>query len=133
MNKSKLLLAVIIATVIGSFFYFDLGQYLTLEYLKSQQADLDQYYQANKITTIALFAGIYILMAALSLPGAALMTLLAGAIFGLVTGTIIVSFASSIGATLALRMAGQARESHRIRRHGTLSYTSYRAACFGQE
>ena len=101
MNKSKLLLLAVVATLLGSFFYFDLGQYLNLEYLKSQQVALNEYYVENAVLTIAVFLLVYIAVTALSLPGAALMTLLAGAIFGVVTGTIIVSFASSIGATLA--------------------------------
>jgi pyruvate/2-oxoglutarate dehydrogenase complex dihydrolipoamide dehydrogenase (E3) component/uncharacterized membrane protein YdjX (TVP38/TMEM64 family) len=101
MNKSKVILVLVIAALIAAAFHFDLGQYLTLEYLKSQQAALEAYYQANPVQTIAGFMAFYIAAIALSFPGATLLTLLAGAIFGLIGGTIIVSFASSIGATLA--------------------------------
>lgn len=101
MKKSKLLLLAVVVALLGSFFYFDLGQYLNLEYLKSQQAALNTYYLENAALTIAVFFIVYVAVTALSLPGAALMTLLAGAIFGVVSGTVIVSFASSIGATLA--------------------------------
>jgi len=101
MNKSKIILVLVIAALIATAFHFDLGKYLTLEYLKSQQTALETYYQANPVQTIAGFMAFYIAAIALSFPGATLLTLLAGAIFGLVGGTIIVSFASSIGATLA--------------------------------
>lgn len=99
--KDKRILLAIVALLIGAFFIFDLGQYLNLDYLKSQQRNLDAYYAANPVKTIAIFFIFYVLVAALSLPGAALMTLAAGALFGLLTGTLVVSFASSIGATLA--------------------------------
>ncbi len=101
MNKSKLILIVVVIALIAAFFAFDLGQYLTLEYLKGKQADITAYYQTNPAQTIAVFMAFYIAAIALSFPGATLLTLVAGAVFGLVAGTIIVSFASSIGATLA--------------------------------
>ncbi len=101
MNKSKLLLVVVVVALVAAFFAFDLGQYLTLDYLKGKQAAITAYYQTNPMQTIAVFMAFYIAAIALSFPGATLLTLVAGAVFGLVTGTIIVSFASSIGATLA--------------------------------
>ncbi len=101
MNKSKLILVVVVIALIAAFFAFDLGQYLTLEYLKGKQADITAYYQTNPVQTITVFMAFYIAAIALSFPGATLLTLVAGAVFGLVNGTIIVSFASSIGATLA--------------------------------
>ncbi len=97
----RLLIITLFAVAIAAFFLFDLGQYLTLDALKAQQAAIAEGYAANPLLVIALFFLVYIAVTALSLPGAAIMTLAAGAIFGLVTGTIIVSFASSIGATLA--------------------------------
>ena len=97
----KILLLAIITSLLAIFFYLDLNQYLNLAYLKSQQGTLNNYYVSSKALTIAIFFIVYVVTTALSLPGAALMTLLAGAIFGVITGTIIVSFASSIGATLA--------------------------------
>jgi len=91
----------VVAAIIVLFFYFDLGQYLTLEYIKTQQQQIDAYYAENSVLTIAGFFVIYVLVTAASLPGAAILTLTAGAIFGLATGLVIVSFASSIGASLA--------------------------------
>jgi uncharacterized membrane protein YdjX (TVP38/TMEM64 family) len=103
MNQKKTRMAIIalIAIFIASFFYFDLGRYFTLEYFKGQQQALQDYYAANPALTIAIYMGIYIAVAALSLPGAAILTLAAGALFGNLAGLIMVSFASSIGATLA--------------------------------
>ncbi len=105
MRASKVLLVAVIAAVIIAFFALDLGQYLSLEYFKSQQAGIDRFFQANPALTAGIYATIYIVVTALSLPGAAVMTLVGGAIFGLLWGTIIVSFASTIGATLAFLVA----------------------------
>jgi pyruvate/2-oxoglutarate dehydrogenase complex dihydrolipoamide dehydrogenase (E3) component/uncharacterized membrane protein YdjX (TVP38/TMEM64 family) len=101
MKTSKIILFVVLAALIGAFFYFDLGQYLKLAVIKEKQADLLAYYAAYPVRTLAIYFVTYVLMAALSLPGAALFTLVGGAIFGVVVGTIVVSFASSMGATLA--------------------------------
>ncbi|WP_455222880.1 FAD-dependent oxidoreductase [Kaarinaea lacus] len=98
---SRLLLFSVIAVLVVAYFVFDLGQFLTLEYLKSQQYEFIRFYQHNQLLTIGVYFGIYVTVTALSLPGAAIMTLAGGAVFGIVTGTIIVSFASTIGATLA--------------------------------
>jgi dihydrolipoamide dehydrogenase len=84
---------------------FGLTDYLTLEYLKENQEILTEYYKKNQFQTIAIYMGVYILSTALSLPGATVITLAGGAIFGLIHGTIIVSFASTIGATLAFLAA----------------------------
>jgi dihydrolipoamide dehydrogenase len=83
------------------FFNFDLQKYLTFEYIKSQQTFFQEYYLDNKMVTIAVYIAIYIAVTALSLPGAAVMTLIGGALFGIYAGTIAISFASTIGATLA--------------------------------
>ncbi len=83
------------------FFVFDLGQYLNLEYLKSQKQLIEDYYQNKPLITMSIYFIAYVIMAALSLPGAVILTLASGAVFGLLTGTILVSFASTIGATLA--------------------------------
>lgn len=97
----KIVIAILAALAIAVFIYFDLGTYLTLSSLKAQQAGLDAQYQAAPLLVIAAFFLVYVLVTASSLPGAAILTLAAGAIFGVATGTLIVSFASSIGATLA--------------------------------
>ncbi|MBX2835572.1 MAG: FAD-dependent oxidoreductase [Gammaproteobacteria bacterium] len=98
-NKKILLLALVL--LVACFFIFDLGRFFDLEYLKSQQARLDELYAQYPIQFIAIFFLIYVAVAALSLPGAAILTVAAGALFGLFTGLFVVSFASSIGATLA--------------------------------
>ncbi len=97
----KIILVLILAVAIAAYFTFDLGQILTLENFKAQQAEIVAAKDANPALYIAAFFLIYVAVTGLSIPGAAIMTLVAGALFGLVTGTIIVSFASSIGATLA--------------------------------
>ncbi len=104
-NWGRILLAVAVLGLIASFFLFDLDQYFTLKYLKSQQDNFENFYANNPVVTIAIYMAIYIISVALSVPGAALLTLLGGALFGVLAGTIIVSFASTIGATLAFLAA----------------------------
>ncbi len=101
MNKKKLLILALVLTAVTLFFVFDLKQYFTLNYFKSQQAAIDAHVAAHPLQAGLAFFGIYVAVAALSLPGAAILTIAAGAVFGLLWGTVIVSFASSIGATLA--------------------------------
>lgn len=98
-KKTAIVLAII--TLIVFFKALGLDEYLTLSSIKSSQAGILDLYAENGIVTIASYTAIYILVTALSLPGAAVMTVLSGAIFGLWTGAIIVSFSSTIGATLA--------------------------------
>lgn len=95
MKKSKIIVVLIVVALIAAFFVFDLGRYFSLDYFKSQQAAIDVYYQTHRFETIAAFLAIYITAIAVSLPGATVLTLAAGAIFGLLAGTIIVSFASA--------------------------------------
>ncbi len=97
----KIIILALFVVVVAVFMVFDLGQYLTLEYIKSQQQYLQVFYQQNTALSILGFFSFYVLVTGASLPGAAILTLAAGAIFGLLNGVIIVSFASSIGATLA--------------------------------
>lgn len=101
----KLALVVAGAGLVALFFTFELQQYLTLDYLKESQVRFADLYHAKPALVIGAYMGIYILVTALSLPGAAILTLAGGALFGLVTGLIVVSFASSIGATLACFVA----------------------------
>lgn len=97
----KLAILVILAALVAAYFVFDLGQYLTLEGIKAVAADLTAFQQDNALAVIAGFFLAYVLVTAASIPGAAIMTLAAGALFGVVWGTVIVSFASTLGATLA--------------------------------
>lgn len=97
----KIILLATIAILVVCFFAFDLGRFLTLGFLKSQQEAFNLFYQDNQVSTLIFYFCIYVLVTALSLPGATVMTLAGGALFGLWTALIVVSFASSIGATLA--------------------------------
>ena len=105
MNSSRLALLVFIAALIAAFFVFDLQSYLTLEGLRAQQESIGTYRSNHPVMAVATYAVIYIAVTGLSLPGAAILTLAGGAIFGLLWGILIVSFASSIGATLAFLAA----------------------------
>ncbi|MBE7424357.1 MAG: FAD-dependent oxidoreductase [Zoogloeaceae bacterium] len=101
MSSGKLLLLFAIAAAAGLFFALDLGHYLSLDWLKAQQDAIAAYRADQPLAAVAVYFALYVAVTALSLPGAALMTLAGGAVFGLLWGTLIVSFASSIGATLA--------------------------------
>jgi dihydrolipoamide dehydrogenase len=116
MTRGRLLFAIALAALAAAFFVFDLDQYFSLSYLKSREAAIADLYAAHPLQISLAFFLAYVLVTGLSLPGATVMTLAAGAFFGLPAGTLIVSFASSIGATLAflasrfvLRDAVQAR------------------------
>jgi len=100
-----LLLIAVFTIVVALFFAFDLQKYLTLEYLKSSKAFFISSYEKNPILVLGSYFLFYIVITAFSLPGAVWMTLGGGAFFGLFVGTVIVSFASSIGATLAMMIA----------------------------
>ena len=105
MPIKKIALLLSLAIAVGLFFAFDLGQYLNLHTLKAQQQDIESFRAANPgIATLGYFI-IYVLVTALSLPGATLLTLAGGAVFGLWWGLLIISFASTIGATLAFLIA----------------------------
>lgn len=102
--KRVLFLALIAAIVLAAW-HFGLGNILTLETLKAKQDGFRQAYAAQPFVTLAIFFAVYVGVTALSLPGAAVLTLAAGALFGFVTGVLVVSFASSIGATCAFLAA----------------------------
>ncbi|MGL4735147.1 MAG: FAD-dependent oxidoreductase [Enterovibrio sp.] len=119
MNK-KIVIGVLFVLV-GLFFAFDLQHWLTLEQLKQSQLQLATWQQQAPLMFALSFFVIYVVVTALSLPGAAILTLAAGAVFGLLQGVVIVSFASSLGATLAflasryvLRHSIQQRFSHQL-------------------
>ena len=101
MKRGRLILLLLVAALVVAFAFFDLGRYFNLEFFETQRNRIDVYYQANPGLTSLAYVVVYILVTALSLPGAAVMTLVGGAIFGLAWGTVLVSFASTIGATLA--------------------------------
>ena len=99
--KSKFALLAVIAVAIAAYFYFGLGRFLSLDGFKAQQATLSALVAAHPWQSALAFFGAYVAVAALSLPGAAIMTLMGGAIFGFSKGLVLVSFASAIGATFA--------------------------------
>jgi len=104
-SKSRLLLALLLVLLVAAFFIFDAERFLSLDFYKSQQAAIEAYRAANPLPAAGIFFLIYVAVTALSVPGAAVLTLVGGAIFGLAWGTLIISFASTIGATLAFLVA----------------------------
>lgn len=101
----KVVLLLVIALLVLSFFFFDAHHYLTLENIKQSQGDIAKWQSQSPLLIALGFFVIYVAVTALSLPGAAVMTLAAGAFFGLLWGMLIVSFASTIGASLAFLMS----------------------------
>ena len=105
MNLRKLIFAALLLAAIGAFFALDLGRYFDLAFIKQSQSSFQALFAASPVRVTLAFFGVYVAVTALSLPGATLMTLAAGAGFGLVLGTVVVSFASTLGATLAMLTA----------------------------
>jgi len=97
----KIIILAALAAIVAAYFLFDLGAYFTLDGIKQAVAQWEAFYAENPVGVLAGFFAIYVAVTAASIPGAGIMTLAAGALFGLVTGTILVSFASTLGATLA--------------------------------
>ena len=118
MTKKIVVVALAVA-VVALFVGLDLSQYLTLNSLKAQQANLADWVAGQPIQAALLFALGYVLVAALSLPGAVILTLAGGALFGLAQGLLIVSFASSIGATLAFLISRTLLRDWVIQRFGS--------------
>lgn len=122
MKLSRVALLIGLAGGMILFFAFDLDRYFSLEFFKAQQAAIEAWRDARPLASALLFFLLYVAVTGLSLPGAAIMTLAGGAIFGLWAGLLIVSFASTVGATLAflasrfiLRDVVQARFGERLR------------------
>lgn len=105
MNKAKLLIALLIVALIGAVFALGLDQYLSLDFLRARQQGIQNFVEQNLTVASVAFFLIYVTVAALNIPGAAIMTLAAGAVFGIVVGVIVVSFASTVGATLAFLLS----------------------------
>jgi uncharacterized membrane protein YdjX (TVP38/TMEM64 family) len=101
MNTKKIIIALVAACTIALFFWFDLKSYLTLTALKENHRLLLDYYAVHRIAMVAGFMAVYIIQTALSLPGAAILSLAAGAIFGALMGTVYAIIAATIGATIA--------------------------------
>ena len=105
MKASRIILLAVVAVLIAAFFVFDLGQYFTLDYFRAQRQAIAAFQAENPWLVGIAFFVMYVIVTALALPAAALLTLVAGALFDLALGIVIVSFASSIGATLAFVIA----------------------------
>ncbi|PVE08045.1 FAD-dependent oxidoreductase [Limnohabitans sp. Rim28] len=101
MRLRQIVLLLLLALAIGALVALDLGPYLSFEQLKASQANFDQLYAQQPVMVAAVYFGVYVLATALSIPGAVIITLAGGAVFGLWWGLLIVSFASTLGATLA--------------------------------
>jgi dihydrolipoamide dehydrogenase len=121
-NTAKIILVALIVVAVGLFFAFDLGRYLTLAELKARQAAFQEFYALHRLLTLGAYFLLYVVVTALSLPGAAVMTLAGGALFGFWPALVVVSFASTVGATLSflvsrflLRDSVQAKFGDRLR------------------
>ena len=122
MTKARWALLAAIATLLAAFFALDLGRFLSLDALRASKVAIDAYRDAHPVLASAAFFLVYVSAAALSVPGALVLTVAGGAIFGLLWGVVLVSFASSLGATLAfltsrflLHDAIQSRYGDRLR------------------
>jgi uncharacterized membrane protein YdjX (TVP38/TMEM64 family) len=101
----KIATVAVLVCGIGLFFYFDVGRLLSLEALKANRDDLLAFTEANYSAAVVLFVGLYIAVTGLSLPGAVILTLAGGFLFGSVRATIFVNIGATIGATLAFLAA----------------------------
>ena len=118
MGKGKIAVVALILALVAAFFAFDLGRYLDLQYLKSRQADIDALYREHPVASLAAYFAAYVAITGLSLPGAAILTLAGGAVFGLLWGSIAVSFASTLGATVAFMVSRYLLRDGIQRRYG---------------
>lgn len=105
MKPLQIILVLAVALIVILFFVLDFSDYFSLSYLQEQRSKLVEFYRENPIFTIMLFALVYIGLTSLSIPSATGLTLLAGAIFDFVTGVIVVSIVSTVGASLAFLLA----------------------------
>ncbi len=101
MSRSKLIVVAGVIALVVAFFAFDLGHYLSLDYLKQRHVDFAALYAQQPLLVIGVYALIYVVVFALALPVGAVISLAGGALFGVWVGVLVVSFASSIGAALA--------------------------------
>ncbi len=117
--RKKIILLAIVASALAAFFLFDLGRFLTLESLKTNRDALLSYYGSHRLIFILGYICVYTLQTALSLPGAAILTLTGGAIFGAVMGTLWVNIGATAGAVLAFLLARTLLRGWVVRSFGT--------------
>lgn len=118
MKSKKIILVLTGLAIVALFFYLDLGRYLTLESLKTNRQLLQTFYADHTLLMVAAFMGVYIIQTGLALPGATILSLSAGAIFGPVMGTVYAVSAASIGATLAFLFTRYLLRDAVLRRFG---------------
>ncbi len=104
-SRGKWVVFMFIALAVFLFFFFDLGRYVTLAALKQNKDALKQYAEDNYLATVLMFISIYMIQTALSLPGAAILTLAGGFLFGALRGVIYVNIGATAGAVLAFMAA----------------------------
>ena len=105
MNPKKIWLVAVLVLLGALFFYFDLGRYLALTSLKSNRVVLVEFYERHQFFMVAIFIIVYIVQTALSLPGAAILSLAAGAVFGTVMGALYANIGATVGASVAFLVA----------------------------
>ena len=118
MNSKKIILVLIGLAIVTLFFYLDLGRYLTLESLKANRQLLQTFHADHTVLMVTAFMAVYIIQTGLALPGATILSLSAGAIFGPVMGTVYAVSAASIGATLAFLFTRYLLRDAVLRRFG---------------
>lgn len=104
-NIGKIIIILVIACAIGLFFYLDLGRFLSLDALKAHRDQLLVFTEAHYASAVVIFIGTYIIVTGLSLPGAVILTLAGGFLFGSLVGTLYVNLGATTGATLAFLTA----------------------------
>lgn len=119
MNSKKIILILAGLSIVALFFYLDLGRYLTLASLKANRQLLQTFYTEHTVLMVAAFMAIYIVQTGLALPGATILSLSAGAIFGPVMGTIYAVFSASIGATIAFLVTRYLMRDAVLKRFGS--------------
>ncbi len=105
MNRTYWVVAILAVVALIVFFALDLGRFLEFERLQAAQGDLEGHREARPLLAAVVFFFVYVIVAALSLPGIVVMTLAGGAIFGVFWGSVLSSFASTLGATLTFLLA----------------------------
>ncbi len=104
-NAGRIVIVLVIAVAVGAFFYFDLGRFLSLTALKDNRDSLLAFTDANFMAAVAIFIGAYAMVAGLSLPGAVILTLAGGFLFGAGWATVFVNVGATTGATVAFLTA----------------------------
>jgi len=105
MSKFRVLLGLVVVLIVLGFYWFDLYQYLTLEFYREQHEALNKLVNDNLALSVGVFFAVYVSATAISLPVAGVMVLVAGALFGVVLGSIVISVSSTVGATLAFLLS----------------------------